>query len=66
MKLINYWFSAVFKAFHGFEWRFGPVFLWLLFIWSFRTTEINARFLLSKSEVIWSAGSKVTAFSVKS
>jgi len=53
-------------AFHGFEWRFGPVSLWLLFIWSFRMIEINAGFLLSKSEVIWLSRSKVKAFSVKS
>ena len=53
-------------AFHGFEWRFGPVFLWFLFVWSFRTIEINVGFLLSKSEVIWLSRSKVKAFSVKS
>jgi len=53
-------------AFHGFEWRFGPVFLLLLFVWSFRMIEINAGFLLSKSEVIWFSRSKVKAFSVKS
>jgi hypothetical protein len=53
-------------AFHGFEWRVGPVSLWFLFVWSFRTIEINAGFLLSKSEVIWLSRSKVKAFSVKS